>query len=70
VAAQRVIPAHSHKFAPKTYTQPQLLACLLLKEHLRLDYRDYRGAQDLLDLSDGLRRALSLRQAPDHSTLW
>lgn len=67
VVAQRVIPAHAHKFAPKTYTQPQLLACLLLKEHLRLDYR---GAQDLLELSDGLRRTLSLRQAPDHSTLW
>ena len=65
--AQRVIPKHSHKFAPKTYTQPQLLACLLLKEHLRLDYR---GAQDLLELSDGLRSALSLHQAPDHSTLW
>ena len=67
IVAQRVIPAHSHKFAPKTYTQPQLLACLLVKEHLRLDYR---GAQDLLELSDGLRSALSLRQAPDHSTLW
>ena len=65
--AQRVIPAHSHKFSPRTYTPPQLLACLLVKEHLRLDYR---GAQDLLELSDGLREALSLRQAPDHSTLW
>src|SRR5688572_22033110 len=65
--SHRVLPAHSHKFAPKTYTQPQLLACLLVKEHLRLDYR---GAQDLLELSDGLRAALSLRQSPDHSTLW
>lgn len=65
--AGRVMPAHAHKFAPKTYTQPQLLACLLLKEHLRLDYR---AAQDLLELSDGLRSALRLRQAPDHSTLW
>lgn len=37
--AGRVMPAHGHKFAPKTYTQPQLLACLLVKEHLRLDYR-------------------------------
>jgi hypothetical protein len=67
VVAQRVMPAHSHKFAPKTYTQPQLLASLLLKEHLRLDYR---GAQDLLELSGGLRSALGLRQSPDHSTLW
>lgn len=63
----RFLPARAHKFAPKTYTQPQLLACLLLKEHLRLDYR---GAQDLLELSDGLREVLSLRQVPDHSTLW
>ncbi len=61
------MPAHGHKFAPKTYTQPQLLACLLVKEHLRLDYR---GTQDLLELSDGQRAALSLRQTPDHSTLW
>lgn len=67
VVARRVMPAHGHKFSPKTYTQPQLLACLLVKEHLRLDYR---GAQDLLELSDGLREALSLRQVPDHSTLW
>lgn len=65
--SRRVLPEHGHKFSPKTYTQPQLLACLLLKEHLRLDYR---GAQDLLELSDGLREALGLRQAPDHSTLW
>ncbi len=65
--SKSILPAHAHKFAPKTYTQPQLLACLLVKEHLRLDYR---GAQDLLDLSDGLREALSLSQAPDHSTLW
>jgi hypothetical protein len=65
--SERILPAHSHKFAPRTYTQPQILACLLVKEHLRLDYR---GAQDLLELSDGLRAALSLRQAPDHSTLW
>ena len=61
--SKRVVPAHGHKFSPKTYTQPQLLACLLVKEHLRLDYR---GAQDLLELSDGLRAAFSLRQAPDH----
>lgn len=65
--AARVVPAYGHKFAPKTYTQPQLLACLLLKEQLQLDYR---AAQDLLELSDGLRSALGLRQAPDHSVLW
>ena len=53
--------------APKTYTQPQLLACLLVKEYLHLDYRT---AQDVLDASDRLRRILRLRRAPDYSTLW
>lgn len=30
---------YSHKFSPKKFTQPQLFACLVLKEFLRLDYR-------------------------------
>jgi hypothetical protein len=65
--AQRVLPERAHKFAPKTYTQPQLLACLLVKEYLHLDYRT---AQEVLDASDRLRRILRLRRAPDYSTLW
>ena len=65
--SKRVLPNHGSKFAPKTYTQPQLLACLLLKEYLRLDYRT---AQEMLELSDGLRSALELSRVPDHSTLW
>ncbi len=65
--AQRILPEHAHKFAPKTYTQPQLLACLLVKEYLHLDYRT---AQEVLDASDRLRRILRLRRAPDYSTLW
>lgn len=65
--AQQVLPERGHKFSPKTYTQPQLLACLLLKEFLK---QDYRGIQELLEVSDGLCRALHLSQVPDHSTLW
>ena len=38
-AACRALPAYSHKFSPKKFTQPQLIACLVLKEFLRLDYR-------------------------------
>src|SRR5579884_2696388 len=60
------LPAYSHPKSPKTFTQPQLLACLLLKAHLR---QTYRGTADLLGASDGLRAALGLRRAPDHSTL-
>src|SRR5215217_40195 len=43
------------------------MACLLLKEYLRLDYRTTR---EMLELSDGLRSALNLSRVPDHSTLW
>lgn len=65
--SKSVLPNHGSRFAPKTYTQPQLLACLLLKEYLRLDYRT---AQEMLELSDALRSALELSRVPDHSTLW
>ena len=38
-AACQALPAHRHKFSPQKFTQPQLLACLVLKEFARLDYR-------------------------------
>ena len=65
--AQDAIPERAHRFAPKRYTQPQLLACLLVKEYLRLDYRT---AQETLEVSDGLREALELAVVPDYTTLW
>ena len=65
--AERVVPDRASKFAPRRYRQPQLLACLLLKEQLSLDYR---AMEDLLSASDGLRSSLGLARAPDHSTLW
>jgi hypothetical protein len=40
-AAREAVPAYSHVNSPKTFTQPQLLACLVLKEFLRLDYRGF-----------------------------
>jgi hypothetical protein len=65
--AQRALPDRAHRFAPERYTQPQLLACLLVKEYLRLDYRT---TQETLEVSDGLRDALALSVVPDYSTLW
>jgi hypothetical protein len=49
-AACQAVPAHRHKFSPKKFTQPQLLACLVLKEFLRLDYRGF--AEHLSDHAD------------------
>ncbi len=30
---------YAHKFSPQKFTLPQLFACLVLKEFMRLDYR-------------------------------
>lgn len=65
--SEQVLPQHSSKYSPRRYTQPQLLACLLLKEYLALDYR---STSEVLELSDGLRTVLKLRSVPDHTTLW
>lgn len=65
--AQRAVPDRRHRFAPKRYTQPQLLACVLVKEYLGLDYRTAREA---IELSEPLREAFGLTSVPDHTTLW
>ncbi len=62
--ASRHLPVYGSKFAPKKFTQPSLLACLLVKEYLRLDYR---GLEALLVSAAELRTALGLTAVPDHS---
>lgn len=37
--AQATLPAYSHRFSPKKFTQHQLFACLVLKAFLKTDYR-------------------------------
>ncbi|WP_043341668.1 transposase [Belnapia moabensis] len=64
--ARRVAPTPS-RFATPTYAPASLFALLLLRERLRLTYR---GLEDLLRLSDQLRRLLGLRAVPDHATVW
>lgn len=65
--ARRVVPVRLSRHADPVYHPASLLAALLLKEHLRLTYR---GVEDLLRLSDRLRRLFGLLIVPDHSTLW
>jgi hypothetical protein len=60
------LPDYAHKYSPKTYTQPQLFACLVLKEFL---HRDYRGIEQLLKDTPDLAAAIELKAVPDHSTL-
>src|SRR4051812_31538157 len=36
---QLALPCYAHRYSPKKFTQPQLFACLALKEFMQLDYR-------------------------------
>jgi Transposase domain (DUF772) len=57
--AKRALPAYAHRFSPKRFTQPQLLAILVLKEAQRSDYRgivqelrEWRELREVLELPD------------------
>jgi hypothetical protein len=63
--ACHALPAHRHKFSPKKFTQPQLMACLVLKEFSRLDYRGL--AEHLTDHSD-LCLLIGLKAVPHFTT--
>lgn len=54
-----------HRYSPKKFTLPQLFACLVLKEFLRLDYRKLSA---LLEDAPSLSAAIDLKQVPHFST--
>ncbi|MCS7023052.1 MAG: transposase [Gemmataceae bacterium] len=60
------LPAYSNPKSQKRFTQPQLLACLVVRAYLQLTYR---GMVELLRKSEKLRQALGLTQVPNYSTL-
>ncbi len=65
-AGKEAFSDYSHVYSPKKFTQPQLFACLVLKE---FENKDYRGIQQfLLDCSD-LRDAIGLKLVPHWTTL-
>jgi hypothetical protein len=67
-AGRRVLPDYSHPKSPKTYTQPQLLACLVLRAFGKYTYR---GVVEAIADGDALRRELGLAddRVPRHTTL-
>src|SRR5579862_7396127 len=65
-AGTAALAPYSHKFSPKTFTQPQLLACLVLRKFYKTDYRGI--AAQLRDHSD-LREILGLVKVPHFTTL-
>jgi hypothetical protein len=60
------LPAYSHLFSPHKFTQPQLFACLVLKE---FEKKDYRGVCQLLHDCSDLRDVIGLRIVPHFTTL-
>jgi hypothetical protein len=66
VTGQLALPDYAHKYSPKTYTQPQLFACLVLKEFL---HRDYRGIVALLKDTPDLAAVIELKKIPHFTSL-
>ena len=66
LTGKRALPLYAHRCSPKKFTQPQLFACLVLKEFLRLDYRKLVPAL-LLDTPD-LCEVIELKQVPHFTT--
>ncbi|MCC6971610.1 MAG: transposase [Phycisphaerales bacterium] len=65
-AARRHLADHAHVKAPKKFTQPQLLACLILKA---ITGATYRRTEEMLILMPAVREALGLRDVPRFTTL-
>lgn len=64
--AEVSLPAYAHAFSPKTFTQHQLFACLVLKNFYNLTYR---GAVGMLADCPSLVRAIGLDRVPHFTTL-
>jgi hypothetical protein len=67
-AGRAALPDYSSPFSPRKFTQPQLFACLALRQFWRTDYRG--TAVRLSEWSD-VRRVLGLTddRVPDFTTL-
>jgi hypothetical protein len=64
--ARRALPAYSHTYSPKVFTQHQLFACLVLKSFLKTDYR---GVVAHLADHPTLVETLELKKIPHYTTL-
>ena len=65
-AGKEAFSDYSHLYSPHKFTQPQLFACLVLKE---FEKKDYRGIQQLLLDCPDLRQAIGLETVPHFTTL-
>jgi hypothetical protein len=66
IVCRRYLNDYSCPKSKHTFTQPQLLSCLILRAFCK---RTYRGTVDLLEASDALQLTLGLSRVPAHTTL-
>jgi hypothetical protein len=64
---RRIWADYASPFSRHDFTRPQLFACLVVRESLRLSYRKAEVFLD--DVPDWLAE-IDLNRAPDHNTLW
>ena len=65
--ASRVWPDYAHASSRHDFTLPQLFACLVVREMLRLSYRK---TEALLRDTPQWLEGIGMARAPDHNTLW
>jgi hypothetical protein len=64
--AQQALPDHDSRFSRHDFTNAQLFACLVLREHQR---KSFRGVEALLRDSPAWLADVGLSKPPDHNTL-
>src|SRR5260370_29119745 len=64
--ATACLKEHRSKYSRKDFTQPQLFACLVLREHQK---KSYRGVVALLADCPEWWADIGLKKVPDHNTL-
>ena len=64
--AAQALPPQTSRFSRKDFTNAQLFACLVLREHQR---KSFRGVEALLRDSPTWLADIGLAKAPDHNTL-
>lgn len=63
---QATFPLYRRRKSKKIFTQPQLVACVLVMFYVNKSYRDF---EEWLAASDQVCTVLGLTRIPDHSTL-
>lgn len=64
--ARPLLPPYASRFSRKDFTEAQLFACLVLREHQK---KSYRGVEALLNDCPAWLEDIGLSRTPDHNTL-